>query len=76
MAIAFLLISSETGVESQLLKELREINGVSEVHVVYGVYDLIAKVEADSMDDLKLAITKRIRSLDHVHATLTLLVAD
>ena len=62
--------------ESELLQEIREVDGVKEAHVVYGVYDLIVMVQAPTLDELKRAITRGIRGLDRVHATLTLLAAE
>jgi len=50
MAIAFILINSEIGEEKGVLNQLMSLPNVKEAHVVYGVYDLIAKIEADTMD--------------------------
>ncbi len=76
MAVAFVLISSETGVEGEVLKRLLMLDCVSEVHVVYGVYDILAKVESNSLPELKETIERQIRYLDHVVATVPLLVAE
>jgi len=76
MATAFVLINAELGNEKGLLKELRNIANVKEAHFVYGVYDIIAKVEADSMEKLKEIITLKIRRLTDVRSTLTLTVAE
>ena len=76
MATAFVLINAELGKEKGLLKELRSIASVKEAHFVYGVYDIIAKVEADSMEKLKEIITVKIRRLTEVRSTLTLTVAE
>jgi DNA-binding Lrp family transcriptional regulator len=43
---------------------------------VYGVYDIVAKVEADSMDKLKEIVTWKIRRLDKVRSTLTMIVVE
>ncbi|UCD73187.1 MAG: Lrp/AsnC ligand binding domain-containing protein [Candidatus Bathyarchaeota archaeon] len=40
----------------------------------YGVYDIIAKVKAEDMNKLKETITWRIRRLDKVRSTLTMIV--
>jgi len=49
---------------------------VKESYVVYGVYDIVAKVEADSMDKLKEIVTWKIRRLDKVRSTLTMIVVE
>jgi len=76
MPIAFVLINAEIGSESEVLAELKKVEGVEEAHSVYGVYDVIAKVKADSMDKLKDIVTWRIRRLNKVRSTLTMIVID
>lgn len=75
-AKAFLLISAEIGRERDVASELESIPNVKEVHVTYGVYDVIAKVEAESPERLKETITNKIRSLDHIKSTLTMVVVE
>jgi len=76
MPIAFVLINSELGKEENILKELRGIENISEAHFVYGVYDIIAKVQAESMEKLKEIVTFKIRRLSDVRSTLTMTVAE
>ncbi|HIE18158.1 TPA: Lrp/AsnC family transcriptional regulator [Candidatus Bathyarchaeota archaeon] len=76
MPVAFVLINAEIGSEGEILKELKKIDGVKEAYSVYGVYDVIAKVEADSMDKLKDIVTWRIRRLEKVRSTLTMIVIE
>jgi len=49
---------------------------MKEVYVVYGVYDIVAKVEADTMDRVKETITWKVRRLDRVRSTLTMIVVE
>ena len=74
MPIAFVLINAETGSETDILAILRKIENVKEAYGVYGVYDIIARVEADSLDKLKEMITWKIRRLDKVRSTQTMMV--
>jgi DNA-binding Lrp family transcriptional regulator len=76
MPTAFVLINAELGKEKGILKELRSISSVKEAHFVYGVYDIIAKVEAESMEKLKEIVTFKIRRLTDVRSTLTMTVAE
>jgi DNA-binding Lrp family transcriptional regulator len=73
---AFVLVNADLGAEEDLLKKLREIPNVKEVYVVYGVYDIVARVEADSMEKVKETITWNIRRLDKVRSTLTMIVVE
>ena len=76
MPLAFVLINAEIGSEDEVVVELRKIGNVKESYVVYGVYDIVAKVEADSMDKLKEVVTWKIRRLDKVRSTLTMIVVE
>jgi DNA-binding Lrp family transcriptional regulator len=76
MPLAFVLINAEIGSEDEVVGELRKLANVKESYVVYGVYDIVAKVEADSMDKLKEIVTWKIRRLDKVRSTLTMIVVE
>jgi len=76
MPTAFVLINSEIGFDSNVLKKLEEIRGVDQAFAVYGVYDLIAKVRADTMDKLRNMVHQKIRKLDKVKSTLTMIVME
>ena len=51
--IAFALINAETGSEDEVLQSLKEVEEVKEAYILYGVYDIMAKIQAESMDELK-----------------------
>jgi DNA-binding Lrp family transcriptional regulator len=76
MPLSYVLMNVQTGSEEKVLSEVRKVPNVKECHRVYGVYDLIAKVEADSMDALKEIVTWKIRRLDGVSSTLTAIVME
>ena len=75
-ATAFVFINVEPGSETEVLERLREVPEVKEAYFVYGVYDIVAKVETDSMDRLKEVITWKVRGLDKVRSTLTTVVME
>lgn len=72
MRKAFVLVNTELGSEIELESELRKVEGIVGVHQVYGVYDVVVEVEADSEQKLKEIIFSRIRTLKHIRSTLTL----
>ncbi|MEM1586053.1 MAG: Lrp/AsnC ligand binding domain-containing protein [Candidatus Bathyarchaeia archaeon] len=76
MPVAFVLINSEIGSEGEVLNELKKVEGVEEAYSVYGVYDIIAKVRAESMEKLKDIVTWKIRRLNKVRSTLTMIVIE
>lgn len=76
MPMAFVLINAEIGSEEEVLKELKKVEGVVEAFVVYGVYDVVAKIKADTMDKLKDVVTWHVRRLNKVRSTLTMIVVE
>jgi len=76
MTLAFVLINAEIGSEEQVVSQLSKLDNVKEVHLVYGVYDIVAKVEAETMDQLKEVITAKIRRLGKIRSTLTMMVIE
>ena len=74
MPAAFLLVNAELGAEQDLVRELKTIENIKQVYFVYGVYDIVVKVEAETMEELKNTITRKIRRLEKVKSTLTMLV--
>tara|TARA_Y100001949_G_scaffold45332_1_gene37504 strand:- start:553 stop:792 length:240 start_codon:yes stop_codon:yes gene_type:complete len=73
MAEAYVLINCEIGSEEKVIEELKTIDGVREVHGTFGAYDILAKVESDQVESLRETITWKIRKIDKIRSTLTLM---
>ena len=76
MAKAYVLINSEIGGEQEVVDQLKAMKEVVEVSIVYGVYDVIVKLEADSMEVLKELITSKVRHLNKVRSTMTMIASQ
>lgn len=76
MPMAYVLLTTETGAVRGVIDALKKIESVKETYMVYGVYDVIALVEAETMDKLKEIVTWNLRSLDKVRSTLTMIVVS
>ena len=76
MPMAYVLITTESGAVDKVLASLKKMDSVKETYMVYGVYDIIATVKADTMDKLKEIVTWNLRSLDQVRSTLTMIVIE
>ncbi len=50
MPEAFVLMNAELGSEESIIHELQKIDLVKHVYQVYGVYDIVALVEGETMD--------------------------
>ena len=73
MADAYVLINCDLGHEQDIIDELNHLENVTEVHGTFGAYDIIAKVVSEKVESLRETITWKIRKLQHVRSTLTLM---
>jgi DNA-binding Lrp family transcriptional regulator len=76
MASAYLLLNVETGTEEEVIEKLRGLPEVKEAWMVYGVYDIIVRVETEAMEELKNIVSWTIRRLDRVRSTMTMIVVS
>lgn len=74
MNYAYVLINCQLGSEEAIIKKLKQIESVKEAHGVFGVYDIIAKIEAASYGTLQNIITTQIRKMEKISSTLTMLI--
>jgi len=74
MNLAFVLINTDLGHDASVADELRKVDEVKEVYGVYGVYDIVVRIEAETLQELKEAISNKIRTLENVRSTLTMIV--
>jgi DNA-binding Lrp family transcriptional regulator len=76
MPNAYVLLNTEIGAENLVLRELKELDGVQEAYKLWGLYDIIANVEADTMEELKQIITTQIDQIGQIHSKLTMITSD
>jgi DNA-binding Lrp family transcriptional regulator len=74
LATAFVLLNAETGVESEVLKSLKELKEVKEAHMLNGAYDIIALIQTDAITELENVINQKIRRLEKIQRILTMIV--
>ncbi|NLI74086.1 MAG: Lrp/AsnC family transcriptional regulator [Euryarchaeota archaeon] len=75
MPAAFVLIGCDVGKEDSVADELCRMQGVENVAIVYGIYDLVAKLSAETMDGLEGIIIRKLRSIPGIKSTVTLMVS-
>ena len=75
MSLVYVLLNTEPSQMESVLEEVKEIDGVEEAYMVYGIYDICAKVKTEIPQELK-GIVQKIRSQDNVSSTLTLMVVQ
>jgi len=60
------------GNEKKIISELNAINGVTETHGTFGLYDIFAKIEANDEEGIQTIVTGSIRKMPEIHSTMTL----
>ena len=73
MAANYILIKTEPGKECEVYDELKEVPEVIDFHHLFGEYDLIAKFEANNVENVRLIIVDKIRHINGIIDTKTLL---
>jgi len=76
--IAYVLINSDLGSDQSIINEVKQIleqGGIKfEVQGVYGVYDIVLKISSDDAEELRSIITNKVRKINKVQSTLTMMV--
>jgi DNA-binding Lrp family transcriptional regulator len=67
-------LNVETGTDEEVLSSLKPLQEVKEAWMVYGVYDIVVRVEAETMEELKNVVSWTIRRLDRVRSTMTMII--
>ena len=73
---AYVLINCELGAESQISEEVKSMDYVKEISGVFGNYDIIVKLECKNVDGISETIAKKIRKMEKVNSTTTLMCAN
>ena len=81
MPTAYVLINSDLGTDESIISKIKEIlKDEKDVEFttqgVYGIYDIILKISSDNTDILRNIITYKIRKINNVQSTLTMMVVE
>lgn len=76
MATAFVLINCEFNSEKNITQQLKNIDNVKEVYGTFGAYDILVKIESDHVEKIRETITQKIRKVEKISSTLTLMVIE
>ena len=81
MPTAYVLLNSDLGSDESIISKVKEIleneeNINYEVQGVYGVYDIVLKISSNNTDNLRSVITNKVRKIEKVQSTLTMMVIE
>ncbi len=72
MACAMVLINTEAGLDTKAANALKKVKGVSNVCLVSGLYDVVATIRADSVEEILKIVYNKVRTIDGVEASHTM----
>jgi len=75
LVVAYVLITTATGKEGAVLEQLRKLPGLSEVHQLFGQFDMIVRMETKDYDVLCDDVLGKIRTIQGVTGTRTMICA-
>jgi DNA-binding Lrp family transcriptional regulator len=73
---ALVLINTDLDQQNQVLEKIKQVKGVEEAHILWGIYDLLVKITATSIERLKEIIKHHLKQLTGVTMTLTLMIVE
>ena len=73
MTKAYVLINCDLGSEDKIISDLRKLEHIKDAVGTFGAYDIVAKIEAETSEQLRETVTWKIRKMDKVRSTLTLM---
>jgi len=76
MSTAFVLIRAEPGCEREVYLSLLDIDSITETHVAYGEYDIIARIDFDDEQEMAKTLIGQMRSLPGIIKTETLIAVE
>ena len=81
MPTAYVLLNSDLGSDETIISKVKGILDneekiTYEVQGVYGVYDIVLKISSENTENLRSVITNKIRKIDKVQSTLTMMVIE
>ena len=76
MKTVYVLVTCDLGFDAEIIDEIKQFEDVKEVLGIFGAYDILVKVESANVENLKDAITWKIRKLNRVRSSLTLMAIE
>jgi DNA-binding Lrp family transcriptional regulator len=70
---AFVLINTDYGVDDDILvDQLKKIEGISEAYRIYGIYDILVKIEARTIEQIREVIGRKLKNIRNIKSTITM----
>jgi DNA-binding Lrp family transcriptional regulator len=72
---AYVLFKVSSGTEREVAQKLVEFDEVLQVDIIFGEYDLVAKVSTKTLDSLENFVSEKVRTVSNVLVTSTMIIS-
>jgi DNA-binding Lrp family transcriptional regulator len=72
---AYVLIALDSAREQQIYEEIKDMEGIKDAHILFGEWDMVAKLELENPEALSAFVIQNIRAIPGVRLTSTMIVA-
>jgi len=76
MTVVYVLINCNMGFEVHVIDELKRIESVKEIQGVFGMFDVLVKIESSEVKTLDQTILMKIQKIKHIQSIQTLIVYE
>ncbi|MDH3696747.1 MAG: Lrp/AsnC ligand binding domain-containing protein [Nitrosopumilus sp.] len=76
MTVVYMLINYNMGFEEHVIDELKRIESVKEIQGVFGMFDVLVKIESSEVKTLDQTVLMKIQKIKHIQLIQTLIVYE
>ncbi len=73
--LAYVLFKVASGTERDVSQKLIEFDEVMQADIVFGEYDVIARIATDDLDKLEEFVSQKVRTVPNVLVTSTMIIS-
>jgi len=75
MVLAYVMVRTDAGKEDEVRSEAEKMSEVKEAHIIYGEWDILMKIDVANVEKITEFVVEKLRKLESVRLTSTLIVA-
>ncbi len=73
--LAYILFKVNSGTERKVCKKLVEFDEIIQADIIFGEYDVLAKIETQDLGDLEAFVSEKVRNVPYVLVTSTMIIS-
>lgn len=73
--LAYVLFKVNSGTEREVAQKIIEYDEVLQADIIFGEYDVIAKMSTKDLDELENFVSEKVRNVPNVLVTSTMIIS-